>query len=453
MKLSPFRRFARNLSTLFLAFILAVVVWVSAVVTADPNEERTYKPVPIELRGLGEDMLLVSDIQSQVNITLIAPSSIWERLNTQPELLQAWIDLTGLGSGEHTIPVQTLVDISPFRYVQIDPEIIYLTLEKFVSERFPVELVINGEPPLGYQKGSVLSEPMEVTVSGPQSIVERVVEARTSLEISGSTETVRRTMPVEVLDANENVVLGLTVVPKSVMVTQPISLLGGFKNVVVKVMSVGQVDNGYRLTNITVSPPNVTLFSDNPLLLSELPGFVDTMPVDLTGLSDDMELNVGLNLPDDVELVREHSVLVQVSVAAIQGSLTFTLPVEVVGLSPDLEASVAPLTVDVIIAGPLRILETLTPTDYRVVLDLSGLPPGVYQRTPVIEELPAEVRVQTTLPEAIEVTISLAPTPTPTVTPTPGPSPTLTVTPTLTSTLTLTTTLTPELTATITPQP
>jgi len=158
-------------------------------------------------------------------------------------------------------------------------------------------------------------------------------------------------------------------------------------------------------------------------------------------------------LPEGVELVRNHSVLVQVSVAAIEGSITFTLPVDVEGLSPDLIANVAPETIDVIIAGPLKTLEFLNPEDFQVVLDLTGLPPGVYQRTPFVEFLPQDVRVQTTLPETIEVTISLAPTPTPTSTQTPGPSPTITLTPVLTSTGAITPTALPTFTSTMTPQP
>jgi YbbR domain-containing protein len=124
--------------------------------------------------------------------------------------------------------------------------------------------------------------------------------------------------------------------------------------------------------------------------------------------------------------VRESTVLVQVSVAAIEGSMTITAPVEVIGLSPDLIATISPETVDIIIAGPLNILEKLDPNSIRVVLDLTGLPPGVYRRSPVVEQLPAQVRVQTTLPETVEAAISLAPTPTIIITGT------LTLTPTVT---------------------
>jgi YbbR domain-containing protein len=208
-------------------------------------------------------------------------------------------------------------------------------------------------------------------------------------------------------------------------------LLGGFKNVAVKVVTKGQVASGYRLTNISVSPPNVTLFSDNPQLINGVPGFVETMPVDLTGLKDDTELSVDLNLPEGITLVHEPDVLVQVSLAAIEGSLTLSVPVEIVGLTPEYTATISPATVDVIAAGPLNILDGLTLTSFRVVLDLTGLPVGIYQRSPVVDLTPDQVRVQTTLPETVEVVIELVPTPSPsklkpaTPTPTPSPSPTV----------------------------
>jgi YbbR domain-containing protein len=117
-------------------------------------------------------------------------------------------------------------------------------------------------------------------------------------------------------------------------------------------------------------------------------------------------------LPEEVTTVREPTVLVQVSVAAIESSLTLSLPVEIVGLPPDLKAGISPETVDVIVAGPLNILDQLSPANFRVVLDLTGLPPGIYQRSPVVELAPDQVRVQTTLPEIVEVKIELLPTPT-----------------------------------------
>jgi YbbR domain-containing protein len=423
-----------HFGALLLAFILALVVWISAVITADPNEEHVSRSMEIEIVGQDPGLLLVEEIPGQARLTLEAPRSIWDRLNSDPSLIKTWIDLSGLPAGEHEVEVKSSVNASPVRYVQTDPEVIHLTLEPLLQRTLPVQAVVTGGLPVGYQKGEPLIEPAQVTISGPQSQVNRVSLARLLLNVAGASESIDQSYSVQLLDENGAPVPNVEVTPSQVAVSLPIRLLGGFKNAAVKVVTKGQVADGYRLTSISVSPPTVTLFSDDPDLIDEIPGYVETLPVDLSNISDDVEISTGLNLPENVSLVREPSVLVQVGVAALEGSLTLTVPVEAVGLSPDLRANISPASVDVIVSGPLNILDQLSPANFRVIVDLTDLPPGIYQRQVVVDLQPDDVRVQTTLPESVEVTIDLAPTPTPRgtapATALPGITPFLTPTPT-----------------------
>jgi YbbR domain-containing protein len=270
-----------------------------------------------------------------------------------------------------------------------------------------------------------------------------------SVNITGATTPVQETVEVEALNSEGIQVDGLTISPREVRTSIPVNLLGGFKNVAVKVVSVGQVANGYRLTNISVSPPTVTIFSDNPNLIQQIPGYVETLPVDISSLTDDVEIAADLNLPAGVSLVREPNVVVQVGVAAIEGTMTVSVPVEVVGLEEGLVGNPSPEAVDVIVSGPINQLEALVPEYFRVVLDLTGLPTGVYQRQVVVDRVPEGMHVQTTLPESVEVTIEVAPTPTATPpggippTPTPTATATPTATPTPTPRITLPPTRTP----------
>lgn len=422
---------ARNLSTLLISFLLAVVVWVSAVITEDPNRQLTSRAIEIQIIGQDPNLLVVGDLPRQARLTLQAPQSIWDQLNNNPTLMRAWIDLSGLGAGEHIIPVQTRVNASPVRTIDIDPDQVAVTLEALERRTVPVELELRGSLPLGYQQGSARIDPHEVVISGPASRVQQVARVRAFVNISGSTSDIQDVIPIDLLNSEGLVVDGVTVSPNEVVVDVPVNLLGGFKNVAVKVVSTGQVANGYRLTNITVSPPTVTLFSDNPNLIQQIPGFVETLPVDISGLTDDLEMAVGLDLPRGVSLVREPNVLVQVNVAAIEGTMTIAAPVEVIGLEENLAAEVSPQIVDVIVSGPINELEALTADDFRVLLDLTGLPEGIYQRQVLVDQYPKGMHVQTTLPESVEVTIRIAPTPT--ITPLGGP-PTATSTPTSTPT-------------------
>ena len=159
--------------------------------------------------------------------------------------------------------------------------------------------------------------------------------------------------------------------------------------------------------------------------MNDLPGYIETEPLDLTGADNDFEALVSLALPDGVSVVGDSKVLVQVSIAAIETSLAISFPVEVIGLTPGLSATVAPMTVDVILSGPVPILDDLEPGDVRVVIDLTGYEIGVYQLIPVVEILPEQVQRISMLPATVEVTIIELPilTITPTATLAPGVTP------------------------------
>jgi hypothetical protein len=114
--------------------------------------------------------------------------------------------------------------------------------------------------------------------------------------------------------------------------------------------------------------------------------------------------------------------LVQVSIAAIEGSLTMSLPMIPIGLLPIHAAVISPDTVDVILSGPVPVLDILTPDDVRVVVDVSDLELGTYQLEPLVDVIPDRIVVEAVLPSTVSVEIIIAPTPTPTSTPAPTPA-------------------------------
>ena len=418
----PIPRLGQNLRTLLLAFLLALVVWVSAVTAANPDEERVFTSVALEVVGKDPEMLVTSNnIPDTVVVTLYAPRSLLDRYESnQGALLRAWVDLTGYESGAHQAPVQVAYQLRPTNLIQVEPQFLEITLDRLVSEQRTVRLQVSGSLTRGYQAETPLLEMDTAAVSGPQALVARVVELRAALNINNATEDIEVSLRLDPVDETGSVVTGVKVTPSSVQVTQPITLLGGYRNVVVRVVTTGQVANGYRLTNISVSPPGVTIFSANPQLVTNLPGYVDTQPLDLTGVTDDLDARLALNLPEGVSIVGEQSVLVQVSIAAIESSLSVSVPVEFIGLAPGLDAQISPETVDVLLSGPVLLLDALLTTDVRVYLDLTDLEIGVYQLTPLIDVVSTRVVVESLLPETLEVTVIIAPTPT--ITPTASPA-------------------------------
>ncbi len=411
---TPLRLLLKNLSTLFLAFALALIVWISAVTAADPNVDRT-RTVPLEIIGQDANMIMMNNPPSQIRVTVRAPRSVADRISNVENSIYTWIDLTGLSAGAHNVPVQVRINESyhPVRLLQVSPESVIVTLEPLVSRRMDVKVTVSGEPALGYQKGVASRKPTYVTISGPETLVSQVAEVNATLDITDAMETIKEEVPLQAVDTNGQLVSGITLTPNRIEVTQPISLLGGYRNVVVKVVTTGQVASGYKLTNISVSPPNVVVFSTDPQLVNELPSYVETEPLDLSGAEDDIEALLSLDLPPGISVVGDQNVLVQVSIAALEGSLTMTLPVQPNGLLPTYIAQISPDTVDVILSGPVPVLNEIKPTDIRVVADLKGLEVGTHQVNLVVDVLPERIKVETILPAVVEVTIAPLPTQTP----------------------------------------
>ena len=283
---------------------------------------------------------------------------------------------------------------------------------------FPLSLSLSGQPAAGYQIGEATMDLTEVAISGPESLVQQATRARVPINLDGVREGIDESVPVQVLDAQDVILRGLTINPESVHVTVPISQQGGFRDVAVKVVVQGQQAAGYRIENISVFPPVVTVFAEDPELVNGLPGIVETQPLDLQDRKEDVSTRLSLDLPENITIVGPQTVQVQVSISPIQTSLTLlNQPINVNGLSEGLSAQVFPQTVDVIISGPLPVLDALTSQDITVSVDVTELEVGVYQLTPEVKVLVENVLVESILPGTVEVVIAVPNTPTPSLGP------------------------------------
>ena len=412
------RRAIKTLPTLLTAFLLALVLWIYAVTSTDPTESGTFgTPIPIEIIGQDPALIRMGELPTTLTLKLSAPRSIWGDLNNQPSLIRAIVDLSGLEAGTHVLPVQVQIGARPAQIESYTPATVEITLENLMTRTLPVNLAIQGEPAVGYQAETPALSNDSVTITGPEALVNQVDQVQAVLDVNLLQQSIVRTIPLKAVDATQSPVTGITLSPSEITVTQEITQRFGYRSVVVNVVVSGQVAQGYRLTNISVFPPAVTVFSADPSIVDSLPGYVQTEALDLTNATDDLDMFLDLSLPDGLSVVGgQETVLVRVGIAAIESSAAYSnMTVEVVGLSSTLKAAIAPEQVTVIVAGPLPMLDQLTIDGIRVMVDVTGLTAGTYQLIPNVEIAIQNLRVESILPETVEVVISsaLSPTPTP----------------------------------------
>lgn len=401
-----------HVRTLSIAFVLAFVVWVAAVNAADPLDVRTFpSSVPIEFVGLQDGLVIVNGAPATARVTIRAPGSAWDLLSSRDIHVEA--RLNGLGVGAHDLTLVGTLDQRPAQIAQIEPARVELILEEAASRNLSVRAVITGEPALGYRMDDPVAIPESVRLSGPASLVDQVAEVVAQTDVTGRREDIDTEVTLMALDAAGQPVEGVSLEPAKARVITTVHQLVGYRLVAVIPIIKGQVEAGYQVSSITVSPTLVTVFSPDPQAVDDLPGYVETESLNLTGAQADIEQTVGVQLPDGIFLAGDQSVIVQIQVTPIETTINVTRPVEIEGLAPGVFARSSPVTASVILKGPLPVLNKLLYDDVRVVVDVERLAVGAYQLTPQVIILPEGVVLQTLLPETYEIVISFTPPATP----------------------------------------
>lgn len=442
------KRLFSQLGTLLLALGMAFLVWIAAIREEDPIITRNFpQRVPVKIIQPAEGLFVVEQntLPTDVQVRIKAPQSVWQNLTLSR--IRATLDLSAYGVGLHDVPIKIeLLD----RLAVVDeviPSDVGVQLDPLAEKVLPVSVTVLDSPAQGYFNRVPIPSPSEVTIRGAAAAVEQVATVSAEISVDNSKETVKKIVTLFARDTEGNIVSDITLDPKESLITVPVDQRFGYRDVSVKANVVGQPASGYWVSSISVEPATVTLVG-GPTVLKDVAGFVETAEIDLTGATEDVVKRVALNLPPGASLVVDEnepnadtgrSVLVRVGISALTGGRTMQIGLTVQGVRQDLRWTAAPETVEVILSGPLPILQNLAAGDITAILDVFGLSAGVYRLQPELIH-PDGLDVTGIIPDTIEITLTSLQTPTPTATPRPTsfitPTPVLTITPTLTDTIT-----------------
>jgi YbbR domain-containing protein len=401
-------KLTKTLPSLLTAFFFAIAVWVYAVTASDPTETRAFpQSVQMDIIGLDPTLMIVNEIDKAVDLSIRAPASILDRLENERSLVSATLDLSGLEAGVHTLTPQVNIGLSPAEVVKSEPSSVFIKLETVVTEIFPVGIKALGNPAIGFELGEGLLNQTTAQVTGPESLMEAIDQVVVEVDVEDVSEAIQRTANVIALDAEGHEINNVSISPSAIDVTLPINRRPDYDTAVVKIVTSGQIAAGYKLTNIVVTPATVTIFSADPTLLDNFRGYLETTPINLNGATDDMEIQVNLNLPDGINVVDSQMVVVQIGIDPIESSISLAnIPIQFEGLAAGLNVQISPEFVDVYLSGPLDQLEGLNPTTVIVMINLTDRGPGTYQLTPEVILDTEDVKVDAISLSTIEVTIT-----------------------------------------------
>ena len=404
------RLLLENLSTILIALLLAVLVWITAVREQNPPREDNYdRNIPVEIVAPASGLVNTTTLPETVRLRLLAPESSWQTLT--PSKFRAQIDLSQLKAGLHDAPIVVEVSDQRVEIVEQIPNEATVNLETLQTITMPVQIEVLDTPPLGYFNKAPSADPPRVDITGPASLIGQAHKAVTQILILNSKESIESLQEVVIRNQEDQAVRGLAVEPPKVLITLPIEQRFGYKDVSVKVVVEGQVASGYRVSNISVNPPALTVVG-TPTGLNQISGLVETAPINLNQATESIVRTVPLNLPDGVTTVSSSGqqgggpggVEVRVEITPIEDGISLQRPITQQGIDPDYWWRAAPNQADVFLSGPLTRLQSLRASDVEVIVDLFGLEPGTHKLQPSVFH-PEGLRVDAILPDTVEISI------------------------------------------------
>jgi YbbR domain-containing protein len=401
------------------ALLLAVLLYFVALTETNPAENNQLPfTVPVQVVNLPSGLVNTTP-PTEVKLWVQAQRNVFTRLSRTS--FTAQVNAAGARAGDNAgLPVTVTTTDPDVRDVQPEPKTVNVQLEEVREQTLPVRINIIGDVQKGYQRGEPHWDPPTVTVAGASSLVSRAAEAVVDVNVDRVTVGVNGVFTPRIVDDRGNELRdpGLRVQPPAVTVTMPITQQTGYKEVGVHVVTTGNPAPGYILKPLSVTPATATLVGDPADL--EAANFVDTQPIDISGISTTIVRSAPLSPPQRTLLLQPgQAVTVTIQVTPLTVSQTISVPPSIVNMSPNVQL-VRPLgPIAVTISGPAPALATLAlnPSDFRVVVDLGNKGPGRFDADVVVQRVPAGLTIDDFTPKKIQVDLRDVPQPTPTPAP------------------------------------
>ncbi len=404
------RWLVNNFGLMFLALFFGFGAWTLSTLQDDPIVEER---ITVRVARMGENQLgsnvWSGNLPSSVTAAVRAPRSVINRLTAAS--LHIDVDLARMSVGDNMVYLTPTLPAEQAIILSSQPVTAMVRIETMRSLRLPLRISVIGTPALGFRAGAATSIPFQVTITGSEQVISRVVTSNVIVSVDGARSSVEQQVRSFARDADGEIVSGVQVVPETISVRVLMEQLSNYRDLAVLIKKKGQPSEGYAVTDVSVDPVIVTIYGPVEAVQATK-GYIETLEVDISNAKSDVDEQVGLDIPAGVSLVSEKqtSVRVHIRIQPLIGTRTIKRKPILIGMTSTYSSTVSPDTADILLNGPLPKLNTLTDSDVVMELDVTGLAAGVHQLTPKVR-VPEGITAQSVLPATMQVELSLVSTP------------------------------------------
>ena len=401
-----------NLGLKIIAFVFYAFLWLIVVNLDNPVSSRTFTDVPVTI--VNDDIITsagdVYQVVGEQTVSVVVYANREVRQKLAPHDIVATADIKEMDTSTGLVPVTiTIPEYSgDYQSAEAVPRNLQIQREKSGRKVLALTADTKGVERDGYVIGEMTVHPENVTITGPESVLDQIDRAVALVDVEGISEDEEREAELKLYDSNGNSISqnqlennlgedGLTVSvevlkKKSVPVTADIS---------------GTPAEGYQYTGFTTEPETVQICGKSDVVDDVNEITIPSSVISIDGAESPVEQTVNISsfLPEGISLADESTGNITVT-AMIEKEGTRTIDflvssVIINNLSEDLQVSYQPdAEITLTFSGDQERLDVLDISN-AVSVDLETYTrPGIYN-----------IPVQVDLPEGItltsEVTVEL----------------------------------------------
>ncbi|HHU63062.1 MAG TPA: hypothetical protein GXZ32_02460 [Clostridiales bacterium] len=394
-----------NLALKVISVLFAIILWAYVVSEQNPISTKMLRGIDVSIQGItalaANNLTIINEEDYTVDVRISGRRN--DIINIKPSDVRAVVKVEHINAkGTVSLPVSISGLPENVEIMNTEPSSIELEIDNVVEVQVPVELRVSGSPKRGYIMGQHSIEPDEIRVRGPESLVTKIKLAVAEINIDGSADVVIRTVPIQLLDGENNQISeGVEMKKEFVTVRQDILFT---KDVNITPNIKESINDDYLVSSITVTPRTLKI-AGRRNVLNDITEIL-TEPINLDWITQDTVIDVGLIIPSRVTLLDEiNRVKITVKVEEKQQQHTITVnTININNIEEGYVSEIPPTPVVVTFNGLVSKVKGITEDGISVYVDGAGLEPGIH-RLPINAQLPEGLELIDFNPKEVDVTI------------------------------------------------
>ena len=376
-------KLSHNSGTKFLSLALAVLFWFFVMDQVDPEITRVFENIPVQLTNTQEldqsSLKIMNQTDFFVNVEVTGRRNNVLSLNSKNIYL--WADMRSVRSGINNVFINSTINSESVSIKAVLPTEIVLTVDRVVSLPKPVKIILSDDFQETLFQESLVVNPVEIKVTGPESLVNSVSYLGGTISVSSITSDHEREVSLVPYSFDGEVVNGVSLersyaqLNLSVGKTKLVPIIADVK---------GEALGGFKIVSVKTIPEIISLSGEIGVIDN-----LENIYTDVIQLNGDESssfiVEKELILPEGVKMVgQDGPIQVEFVIEQIQ-TKEFQFDIgEIPKLNLDekfmIDMSASPPIVSVKIMDIESIIADLTKNDILLDVNFSNvIAPGIYR--------------------------------------------------------------------------